>query len=136
MIFRRRGLNRWTIRDSIISIIPDEKVESFYINDKRFLLAFGGLALLLLPTALDGGIQAISDYESTHLKRLLTGFPMGLGVGILFAGVFAANPKQFEFDAGKVILPANARLVPTVETTDEKLAEIATQTENAKESEE
>nr|MBC8517974.1 DUF2085 domain-containing protein [Euryarchaeota archaeon] len=136
LIFRKRGLNRWTVRDSIISVLPDEKVEPFYFNDRRFLLAFGGIALLLLPTALDGGIQAISEYESTNFKRLITGLPMGIGVGLLFAGVFAANPKPFEFDAGKVILPANARLVPTVETTDEKLAEIATQTENAKESEE
>ena len=61
---------------------------------------------------------------------------MGIGVGLLFAGVFAANPKPFEFDAGKVILPANARLVPTVETTDEILAEIATQTEKNEDSEE
>ncbi|HIG20054.1 MAG: hypothetical protein CXT67_05295 [Methanobacteriota archaeon] len=127
LIFRKRGLNRWTVRDSIISILPDEKVEPFYFNDRRFLLAFGGIALLLLPTALDGGIQAISEYESTNLKRLITGFPMGIGVGLLFAGVFAANPKPFEFDAGRVLLPANARLVPTIETDDEKLAEIATQ---------
>ena len=129
LIFRTRGLNRWTIRDSIISVLPDEKVEPFYFNDRRFLLAFGGIALLLLPTALDGGIQAISGYESTHLKRLITGFPMGIGVGLLFAGVFAANPKPFEFDAGRVILPANARLVPSVETTDDDISEIATQTE-------
>jgi uncharacterized membrane protein len=129
VIFRKRGLNRWTIRDSIISVLPDEKVEPFYFNDRRFLLAFGGIALLLLPTALDGGIQAVSGYESTNLKRLITGFPMGIGVGLLFAGVFAANPKPFEFDAGRVILPANARLVPSVEPTDDKTSEIATQTE-------
>jgi uncharacterized membrane protein len=129
LIFRKRGLNRWTIRDSIISVLPDEKVEPFYFNDRRFLLAFGGIALLLLPTALDGGIQAISGYESTNLKRLITGFPMGIGIGLLFAGVFAANPKPFEFDAGKVILPANARLVPSVETTDDKISEIASQTQ-------
>ncbi len=129
LIFRKRGLNRWTIRDSIISVLPDEKVEPFYFNDRRFLLAFGGIALLLLPTALDGGIQAISGYESTNLKRLITGFPMGIGIGLLFAGVFAANPKPFDFDAGKVILPANARLVPSVETTDDKISEIASQTQ-------
>jgi uncharacterized membrane protein len=127
LIFRKHGLNRWTIRDSIISVLPDEKVEPFYFNDRRFLLAFGGIALLLLPTALDGGIQAISGYESTNLKRLITGFPMGVGIGLLFAGVFAANPKPFDFDAGKVILPANARLVPSVETTVDKMSGIATQ---------
>ena len=112
LIFRKRGLNRWTVRDTIISVLPDEKVEQFYFTDRRFLLAFGGIALLLLPTALDGGIQAITDYESTNLKRLLTGFPMGLGIGFLFSGVFAANPKPFDFNAEKVKLPANARLVP------------------------
>ena len=103
---------RWTVRDTIISVLPDEKVEQIYFTDRRFLLAFGGIALLLLPTALDGGIQAITDYESTNLKRLLTGFPMGLGIGFLFSGVFAANPKPFDFNAEKVKLPASARLVP------------------------
>ncbi len=111
LIFRKRGLNRWTVRDTIISVLPDNKVEQFYFTDRRFLLAFGGIALLLLPTALDGGIQAITDYESTNLKRLLTGFPMGLGIGLLFSGVFAANPKPFDFNAENVKLPANARLV-------------------------
>jgi len=116
LIFRNRGLNRWTVRDSIISVLPDQKVESAYFTDRRFILAFGGIALLLLPTALDGGIQAITDYESTNLKRLITGLPMGIGIGLLFSGVFAANPKPFDFDAEKVKLPANARLVPTPES--------------------
>ncbi len=114
-LFRRRGLNRWTVRDTIISVLPDERVEGVYWNDRRFLLAFGGIALLLLPTAIDGGLQAITSYESTNIKRLVTGFPMGIGLGILFAAVFGANPKPFGFDASNVILPANARLVPSLD---------------------
>jgi uncharacterized membrane protein len=120
IIFRRLGVNRWTVRDTIISVLPDEKVAPIYFNDRRFLLAFGGIALLLLPTALDGGLQAITSYESTNLKRLITGSPMGIGIGLLFAGVFAANPKQFDFDASKVILPANAKLVPSIEASSEE----------------
>tara|TARA_A100001037_G_scaffold83195_1_gene75304 strand:- start:183 stop:977 length:795 start_codon:yes stop_codon:yes gene_type:complete len=113
MIFRRFGLNRWTVRDSILSVFPDNKVEQIYYSDYRFMLAFGGIALLLLPTAIDGGLQAITNYESTNLKRLVTGFIMGMGLGTLFSAVFAANPKQFDYDASKVKLPANARLVPS-----------------------
>jgi hypothetical protein len=45
---------------------------------------------------------------------------MGIGIGLLFAGVFAANPKQFDFDASKVILPANAKLVPSIEASSEE----------------
>jgi uncharacterized membrane protein len=121
-LFSRRGANRWTIRDTILSVFPDERVEWCYLPDRRFMVAFGGIALLLVPTALDGGIQAITDYESTNLKRLVTGFPMGIGIGILFSAMFAAHPKSFEFDAGRVLLPLNARLVPSAEepaTADE-----------------
>ncbi len=113
LLFSRRGANRWTIRDTILSVFPDERVEWCYVPDRRFMVAFGGIALLLLPTALDGGLQAITDYESTNLKRLLTGFPMGLSIGLLFPAIFAAHPKSFEFDAGRVLLPLNARLVPS-----------------------
>lgn len=122
LLFSRRGANRWTIRDTILSIFPDERVEWCYLPDRRFLVAFGGIALLLVPTALDGGIQAITDYESTNLKRLVTGFPMGIGIGILFSALFSAHPKSFGFDAGRVLLPLNARLVPSTEepaTADE-----------------
>ena len=118
-IFRRRGVNRWTFRDTLISLLPDEKIESLYYNDRRLYLAFGIIGALLLPVALDGGIQAITSYESNNLKRILTGLPMGIGVGLLFCSIFGAHPKSFEFDAGKVKLPANARLVPQARGEEE-----------------
>lgn len=35
------------------------------------------LFALLVPMLLDGGIQALTAYESTNLRRLLTGFLFG-----------------------------------------------------------
>jgi hypothetical protein len=43
--------------------------------------------------------------------------------------MFAAHPKSFEFDAGRVLLPLNARLVPSAEepaTADELVEDGAT----------
>jgi uncharacterized membrane protein len=50
------------------------------------------LALLLVPMALDGGLQAISSYESNNLIRTMTGalagIAIGLGAGILIERFF------------------------------------------------
>ena len=121
LLFSRRGLNRWTIRDSLLSVAPDDWVADFYFRDRRALLAFGAVALLLLPVALDGGYQALTDYESNNIKRVLTGIPMGFGVGLLLSAMFAARPVAFEGGAAQVRLPASARLVLYEE--DEPVAE-------------
>ncbi len=110
-LFSRRGVNRWTVRDSLLSVAPDEWVADFYLRDRRALLAFGGLFLFLLPVALDGGIQALTDYESNNLKRIVTGVPMGFAVGLLISAMFSSQPRAFEDGPGQVRLPANARLV-------------------------
>ena len=110
-LFSRRGVNRWTIRDSLLSVVPDDWVADFYLRDRRALLAFGGLFLFLVPVALDGGIQALTDYESNHLKRIVTGVPMGFAVGLLLSAMFAARPASFTGGPAQVRLPANARLV-------------------------
>lgn len=57
----------------------------------RFLNPTGFFILVLflgfLPTALDGGIQLITNYESTNPMRLLTGGIMG-AVGAFLLGIF------------------------------------------------
>ena len=58
-LFSRRGVNRWTIRDSLLSVVPDDWVADFYLRDRRALLAFGVLFLFLVPVALDGGADGI-----------------------------------------------------------------------------
>ncbi|MEE9116807.1 MAG: DUF2085 domain-containing protein [Thermoplasmata archaeon] len=41
--------------------------------------------LLVLPVGLDGGIQLLTEYESTNLVRILTGIPTGFIAGFLMA---------------------------------------------------
>lgn len=50
-----------------------------------FLLPPVSLALgLLVPMVLDGGLQALTPYESGNLRRLVTGLLFGYGLAALF----------------------------------------------------
>lgn len=44
--------------------------------------------LLLIPSAIDGGIQYLTDYESTNTKRLITGLLNGLGTILVYLTLF------------------------------------------------
>jgi len=111
----RFGHNRWTIKDSFLSIFPDDKLESIYENNHRNLLFWGIGTLAVIPILLDGGLQAISDYESGTLRRLVTGALFGIGFIWFFCASLSAKPSLFENEA-RVLLPANARFVqPPVE---------------------
>ena len=60
---------------------------SFHWKGKRFPLCArctGELALLLVPMLIDGGVQAATRYESTNLRRLVTGVCFGYGIVCLF----------------------------------------------------
>tara|TARA_B100001996_G_scaffold286799_1_gene227030 strand:- start:2289 stop:3044 length:756 start_codon:yes stop_codon:yes gene_type:complete len=108
-IFSRRGLNRWTIRDSLFSIFPDPKLEKIYRNNYRNRLFIFLIAVSVLPMALDGFTQMLTDYESNAFMRLITGTPFGLFLGLIMSSSFAARPKFFETDAGKVVLPSGTK---------------------------
>lgn len=73
------------------SILP-RKFRKGFLGRHSGILFASVIILLLTPTAMDGGIQALStmsllpfgwSYESTNPTRILTGFPMGMGVGLL-----------------------------------------------------
>lgn len=50
-----------------------------------FVLPSVPLALvLMIPMVLDGGLQALTPYESGNLRRLLTGLLFGYGLTALF----------------------------------------------------
>ncbi len=84
--------------DTVLSILPRKLIKG---RSGRIKVIIGvmGLGLLLLPTALDGGIQMISSmglmpgtlsYESTNPTRLLTGFPTGIAVGLIYSSLLMA----------------------------------------------
>ena len=110
LIWIRLGHNRWTIKDTFLGIFPDEKLTPIYKNNKRNLMFFSMVFLCVLPIILDGGLQAITDYESNTIKRLVTGTIFGMGFMWFFCASLSAKPSLFENEA-QVILPANARFV-------------------------
>ncbi len=117
--FSRRGLNRWTIRDSFLTLFPDSMIAPLYTSDRRLSAMFGTGILCCLPVVLDGGIQAISAYESVNPVRILTGIPFGFIIGWYLCASLSSRPEKFGFEAADVQLPAGARLSTAENTSDE-----------------
>jgi uncharacterized membrane protein len=61
--------------------------------------AFAGLIMFLgiLPVAVDGFAQLLFPYESTNLKRVLTGIPTGWAAGLL-VGVMIKSIHQVDIE--------------------------------------
>jgi len=108
-IFSRRGLNRWTIRDSFLSIFPDNRLEEIYRKNHRTRMLLFSIAILVAPMALDGFTQLLTSYESNAIMRLLTGTSFGLFIGLFVSASFAARPRYFKIQAESVLLPGGTR---------------------------
>lgn len=106
------GGNRWTTTDTFLSIVPLRISEPAYRRGYRSRLAWLTGLGLTLPLALDGGIQLVTSYESSNVKRLVTGVLFGFGVLWWFAANLTARPRDYSGGAAEVELPAGARLVP------------------------
>ena len=117
--FSRRGLNRWTIRDTFLTLFPDSSTTPLYKKDKRLLAMFGLGILFCLPVILDGGIQAVTSYESINSVRISTGIPFGFILGWYFSASFSSRPGAFDYKSDHVRLPAGARLSAPQNITDE-----------------
>lgn len=111
VLFSLRGLNRWTVRDTFLSVFPDEMVEGLYLRDRRMAAMVLLVALGLAPMGIDGFTQLLTDYESTNPVRVITGLFSGLVIGWWFAAALCARAAFFGEDATRVSLPANARLM-------------------------
>lgn len=92
-------LSRASAHDSpsvvFTSILP-KRARKGLLGRHPGLVFTAAIGLLLLPTAIDGGTQAIStmgmmpfglEYESTNPTRIITGFPMGWGIGMLLSSL-------------------------------------------------
>ncbi len=119
-IFSRKGLNRWTLRDTFLSIFPDRYTEDIYRNNRRTLAVIIVTVIFALPMALDGFSQLlIASYESTAFMRLLTGTPFGIFVGLFLASSFSARPALFAKDPSTVLLPSGSRFQITQKSEEE-----------------
>ena len=109
LFFRLRGLNRWTVRDSFLSVFDDDSIESVYLTDRRMRLMMLLLLLGIVPMAIDGFTQLLTDYESTNGVRVITGFMAGFVIGWFVCSALSSKPDLFE-SPSSVVLPANSRL--------------------------
>ena len=110
-LFGLRGVNRWTVRDTFLSVFPDEKIETLYLKDRRMVAMLLLIGIGIAPMGIDGFTQLLTGYESTNPVRVVTGLFSGLVIGWWFSAALCARAAFFEEDATRVSLPANARLM-------------------------
>ncbi len=110
-LFGLRGVNRWTVRDTFLSVFPDEKIETLYLKDRRMVAMLLLIGIGIAPMGIDGFTQLLTGYESTNPVRVVTGLFSGLVIGWWFSAALCARAAFFDDDATRVSLPANARLM-------------------------
>ncbi len=110
-LFGLRGVNRWTVRDTFLSVFPDEKIETLYLKDRRMVAMLLLIGIGVAPMGIDGFTQLLTGYESSNPVRVVTGLFSGLVIGWWFSAALCARAAFFDEDATRVSLPANARLM-------------------------
>tara|TARA_B110000196_G_scaffold160194_1_gene137736 strand:+ start:319 stop:1077 length:759 start_codon:yes stop_codon:yes gene_type:complete len=118
-LFSRRGLNRWTLRDTFLSLFPDRYMASVYVNNRRTIAMVAIAGIFVLPMALDGFSQMLTSYESTAIMRLITGTPFGIFIGAFLGASLSARPAFFSKDPSKVMLPSGSRFSLTISSEEE-----------------
>tara|TARA_B100001094_G_C18116627_1_gene764392 strand:- start:1188 stop:1484 length:297 start_codon:yes stop_codon:yes gene_type:complete len=96
-------------------MFPDDKLDSTYKNNTRTRLILIVAAISIIPMALDGFSQMLTDYESTAFMRLITGTPFGIFVGAFLASSLSARPLFFSKDPSRVVLPSGSRFTLSAE---------------------
>jgi len=109
LIFMLKGVNRWTLRDTFLTIIPDKYLDEVYVRDKRIFVMIGIIFASIIPIGIDGLVQLLTNYESNNSIRLITGIMAGFTLGWLICSMIAAKPSSFN-SSEDVILPAKSTL--------------------------
>tara|TARA_B110000967_G_C18873435_1_gene556800 strand:- start:752 stop:1498 length:747 start_codon:yes stop_codon:yes gene_type:complete len=109
LIFMLKGVNRWTLRDTFLTIIPDKYLDEIYVRDKRIFVMIGIIFASIIPIGIDGLVQLLTNYESNNSIRLITGIIAGFTLGWLICSMIAAKPSSFN-SSEDVILPAKSTL--------------------------
>tara|TARA_B110001452_G_C15235019_1_gene427622 strand:+ start:614 stop:1372 length:759 start_codon:yes stop_codon:yes gene_type:complete len=118
-LFSRKGLNRWTLRDTFLSLVPDNYLGGVYKSNRRTMAMVVIAVIFVLPMAIDGFTQHLTSYESTAIMRLITGAPFGIFIGSFLAASFSARPALFSKDPSKVILPSGSRFSMATSSEEE-----------------
>jgi uncharacterized membrane protein len=95
VMFTRSSMD---LADIIFNIFPQRVRNSVikYMSPSIFIVII--IALALLPVAIDGYTQLLTSYESTNLKRVLTGISAGWIGGIIFGAMMLALSEMFTFN--------------------------------------
>ena len=106
-VYSRRGVNRWTIRDTFLSILPDENLKPIYASNRRTLVSSNRNHLRCLVGI--GRIHSTAYRQGIHcIFAITTGVPFGFGLGLFSQQHNSARPNKFS-SAGQVRLPGNVR---------------------------
>ena len=91
--FSRKGYNRWTVKDTCLSLIPDKWLLSTYQSNRRTVVWLLCGIILCLPLIVDGFTQLLTSYESNNITRPITGIGFGVGLGVLISAATLQDPN-------------------------------------------
>ena len=106
--FSRKGYNRWTVKDTCLSLLPDKWLLGTYQQNRRTLIWLLCGVVLCLPLIVDGFTQLLTPYESNNITRPITGIGFGIGLGVLISAAYSARSKFFK-SAAQVSLPGGMK---------------------------
>lgn len=89
------------ISSTMLNVFPRRFREFILKKFKPEVFVFILVALAILPVAIDGFYQLLTPYESTNLKRVLTGIPMGWIGGVIVGAMILSMAKQLKYPRKK-----------------------------------